>query len=100
MQQAVFGGQRLLDLHDDVGLVERRGVVAHHGRAGLRVIRIGIARAGPGIALDQHLMAALDELISCRGQQATRYSWSLISLGTPMIIGNGVLEYWSIGVLE
>jgi hypothetical protein len=44
-------------------------VVAHEGRAGARVIRIRIARAGPGVALDEHLVAALDQLVSRRGQQ-------------------------------
>ena len=68
-QQRVFGGQRLLDLHHQVGLFERRRVVVHQRRAGLLVIRVGIARAGAGVALDQHLVAAFDELISRRGQQ-------------------------------
>ena len=100
LQQRVFGGQRLLDLHHQVGLLERRRVVAHQRRAGLGVIRIGIARAGAGVALDQHLVAALDELISRRGQQ-----------GHPVFLvfdffrdaddhrRIGVMEWWSDGVM-
>jgi hypothetical protein len=68
-EQRVLRRQRLFDLHHEVGLLIRRGVVSHHRGTGLLVIGIGVARAGAGVALDQHLMATFDELIGCRGQQ-------------------------------
>ncbi len=53
----------------DRGLLENGTVVRDHCRAGLLVIGIGIARAGARAALDEHLVAALDELIGGGRQQ-------------------------------
>jgi hypothetical protein len=68
-QQRVFGGQRLFDLHHQLGFFVHCGVVADHRRARFGITVVGIARAGAGVALYQHLVAAFDELIYCRGQQ-------------------------------
>ena len=50
-------------------LREHRGVRIHERGARLFVFRVGIARAGARAAFDEHLMAALDELIRAGGQQ-------------------------------
>src|ERR1035441_10181556 len=67
LEQGVFGGQRLLDLHDQVGLLECRRVVADHRRARLDITLVGIARAGASVALDHHLVPLLAPSAGGRG---------------------------------
>ena len=73
-------------------------MVAHHRCAGLLVIGIGVARAGAGIALDQHLVAAFDELIGCRGQQG--HPVFLVFYLFRYADDHNKTEEWSGGVME
>src|SRR5947208_1214532 len=68
-QEIVFGRLRLFDLYDQVRLFEHRRMVRYQGYSSLAVIGIGIACAGSRVALDEDLMAALDQLIGRRRQK-------------------------------
>ena len=52
-----------------LGVTRPRAMVAQQRRARLFVIGIGITRARARAALDEHLVAAFDELVGSGGQQ-------------------------------
>jgi hypothetical protein len=60
---------------------------AHDLRPGGLVVGVGEADAGTGLRLHAHPMAVVHQLRTDDGVRPTRYSWFLISLGTPMRMG-------------
>ena len=62
-QHGALAGLRLLDLDDQLGALEHRARVGKHFRARRRVLLVGAADAGTGIALDEHLVPVHHELV-------------------------------------
>jgi hypothetical protein len=60
--EAVLGGDRLLDLHDHLGLCEHLGVGINQHCAGCFVLAVGEAATNTRRTLDNHLMSARDVL--------------------------------------
>src|ERR1041385_6768945 len=68
-QKTVFGGQWFLYFYDEFGLLKDLAMISHHCGASLLKVSIRVARARAGVAFDQHLMPAFDQLVSRRRQQ-------------------------------
>ena len=68
-QHAAFLGLRLLDLDDHVGLGEDLGSAGDDARPGGAIGLVVEADAEPGAALDQHLVAVMDQLMHARRHQ-------------------------------
>src|SRR5437899_4608071 len=68
-QQPILGWLRFFHLYDDVGLFEHGSVIGYQRRTSLLIIGIRIARPSTRPALDNHLMASLDELVSGRWEK-------------------------------
>ena len=67
-QERVFGRLGLLHFHNQAGLLEHGGVIGHHAGARFLILGVRVAGAGAGATLDEHLVAALDQLIRGTGQ--------------------------------
>ena len=66
----VLGEERLFDLDDQLGPVPDLGCVAQHLRAGGAVRPVAGKNARTGAALDEHLVAGIDEGVRALGSQA------------------------------
>jgi CheY-like chemotaxis protein len=85
-QHRALAGLRFLDLDDHLGRGEDLGGGRGNHRSGLLVDLVGGADAASGTGFDRHLMAMATISRTDDGVRPTRYSWFLISLGTPMCI--------------
>jgi hypothetical protein len=67
-QQRTFGGLRLLDLDDQLGLAEHGGGIGHQGGAGGAVLRVVQADGSAGAGLHPHVMA-MGHVFTHRGRR-------------------------------
>ena len=82
-QLAALGGLRLLDLDDQFAPREDLFSATDQFRTGRNVVAVRQADGGAGALLDDDPMAPRGRSRTLAGTRPTRYSWFLISRGTP-----------------
>src|SRR5262249_28512204 len=92
LDQRVLLRQRLLDLDDHLRLAVDAGGAGLHARADLGERGVGDAGAEPRALRTCTSWPCATRSSTIAGTAPTRFSWALISLGTPMIMGSVARE--------